>query len=136
MFKVIALAATLAAASIVPAAAQDWGGRQVAPPAGQDWGGPGPRGYGAPRGDYGRPRDAWLSPRQIARALRYQGFFAPQFLNQRGDVTIYRAASRGRDFILVVDSGSGDVLRARPAGPSWNQGYGWHGGWGNDWHRW
>jgi hypothetical protein len=147
MFKAIALAAILAGAVVAPAAAQSFDPNYAGgPPAGNwdgngrggpGWDGNGRGGPGGPQGDFRRPgRYDSLPPRQIARILRYQGYFGANILNRRGDVFIVRAASRGRDFILVVDSRSGDVLRARPAGPSWNDGNGWHGGWGQDWRRW
>jgi len=140
MFKVIALAAALAGIAVAPAAAQsfergpqaagDWGGGRGGP----GWDGNGGDGYGQPRGDYrGRDRYDVMPPWQLARTLRYQGFLGAEILNRREGVTIVRASQRGRDFVLVVDSRSGDVLRARPAGPSWNNGY---GGRGPDWQRW
>lgn len=140
MFKVIALAAALAGIAAAPAAAQgfergqqsagDWGGGRGGP----GWDGNG-GGYDQPRGgDFRGPgRYDVMPPWQLARTLRYQGFFGAEILNRRERVTIVRASSRGRDFILVVDSRSGDVLRARPAGPSWNGGA---GGWGSGWQRW
>jgi hypothetical protein len=105
-----------------------------------DRGGPdyrqGGDGYGRPRGDY-RPAPIYtLGPRQIARALRSQGYRNIEIVNQRRDVTIARAMARGRDFILVVDARSGDVLRRRSADDGWRGDRGWHGGWGNDWRRW
>lgn len=136
MFKVIALAAALAGIAVAPAAAQSF---ERGPQAAGDWGRGGPGwdgndgGY-QPRGDFrGRDRYDVMPPWQLARTLRYQGFLGAEILNRREGVTIVRASSRGRDFVLVVDSRSGDVLRARPAGPSWNGGY---GGRGPDWQRW
>ncbi len=111
----------------VETAQADWnGGGWNGPRPGWDRGGDG---YGVPQ------RDWRLPPWQLARSLRYRGFYDVEILRERRDVTIVRAAARGRDFILVVDARSGDVLRQRPA-EGWGQGGGWHGGWGQDWRRW
>ena len=126
MFKVLVLAAALCATAAVPAFADRYGPQGGYPQAG--------RSYDAP---VAGPRIARALPaRELARALRYQGFVGADIVNRRGDVTIVRAVSRGRDFVLVVDSFSGDVLRARAVGNTFRAAYGWHGGWGADWRRW
>lgn len=151
MFKATLLAATLIGAVALPAVAQaqDYQGRDYQ---GQDYRqaqdyrfeGGGRGGYGDNRGgndgqrwDGGRPARAYpLDPRQISQRLRYQGYRHVDVINQRRDVTIVRAEARGRDFILVVDAYSGDILRRRAADDGWRGGNGWHGGWGQDWRRW
>ena len=143
MLKPLILAAVLTGAAILPAAAQDFDPRFTGPQSRGGWEQnadgfqPARNGFEQPRGEFRGPgRYDALSPRQLARSLRHQGYFDIDILNRRGPVTIVRAAARGRDVILVVDSRSGEVLRARPAGRNWNNDRGWHGGWGNDWRRW
>ncbi len=152
MFKAIIASSLLLGALTLPAAADGIDFRIVgggpygySQTAQADWNGGGWDGQGGPRpgwdrgqagGDgYGQPRDWRLPPWQLVRTLRYRGYYDVQVLRERPDVTIVRAAARGRDMILVVDPRSGDVLRQRPA-DGWGQGGGWHGGWGQDWRRW
>ncbi len=158
MFKALLASSVLASSLLLggltlPAAADGidfrivggvpYGAAEAAP---ADWNGGGWNGEGGPRpgwgrgsdgGDgYGAPQRDWrLPPWQLARSLRHRGYYDVEILRERRDVTIVRAAARGRDVILVVDARSGDVLRQRPA-DGWGQGRGWHGGWGQDWRRW
>jgi hypothetical protein len=87
----------------------------------------------------GSHRSGWrMSPGDLARSLRYQGFYNVQFLDNRGRATIFRASAHGRDYVVAVDAHSGEVLRQnridhgwkwRPGGPG--PGWGGPGGWGN-----
>ncbi|BCP55014.1 hypothetical protein K32_36310 [Kaistia sp. 32K] len=93
-------------------------------------------GRGGPRPVYRDDRRYPLSPRQIFRAVRSQGYYDVNIIRDRRDVSIVRASARGRDFILVVDAYSGDILRRRVVDNGWRGDRGWHGGWGDDWRRW
>src|SRR5690606_30981636 len=93
-------------------------------------------GRGGPRYRDDRPRRHQLGPRQIHRAVRAQGYRDIDILRDRRDVLIVRAVARGREWILVVDSDSGDILRRRVIDNGWRRDRGWHGGWGDDWRRW
>lgn len=145
MFRTLIASTLLVGALTLPAAADGFDVRIV---------GGAPDGYGYQdagqerrNDDGGRPRPGWdrgydrpdrdwrLSPRQIARSLRYRGYYDIEIIRQRPDVAIVRASARGRDMIVVVDARSGDVLRQRPA-DGWGSGRGWQGGWGQDWRRW
>lgn len=147
MFKALLASALLVGALSLPAAADTFDMTVVGGPGYNDRGpgfqDAGNDGFRQRPGDDGRfergdrgPGWGFRSQRHLARSLRYQGYYNIDIVKQRGDVTIVRAASRGRDVILVVDSRSGDVLRARPVGDGWRGDRGWHGGWGMDWRRW
>ncbi|MBB5752546.1 hypothetical protein [Prosthecomicrobium pneumaticum] len=59
----------------------------------------------------------WLSPREVRRRLRWQGYEEIRILDRRGRTYVVRAEGRrGRDFILVVSARTGEVLSRRPAG--------------------
>ena len=129
MIKGTLAASALIGALLVPLAAQaqDYrfeGGRG------------GPRGPG-PRDDYRNDRRRYpLSPRELYRAVRAQGYRDIDILRDRRNVSIVRAVARGREWILVVDAYSGDILRRRIVDNGWRRDRGWHGGWGEDWRRW
>ena len=120
------LATAMLGAMALPAAAGN----------GSNWNGP-PSSHGM--GWNGGPKSGWqMSTGDLARSLRYQGFYNVRFLDRRGWATIFRASAHGRDFIVAVDSRSGQILRQnridhgwkwRPGGPG--PGWGGHDGWGN-----
>ncbi|WP_018181411.1 hypothetical protein [Kaistia granuli] len=96
----------------------------------------GPRGAGPRDGYRDDRRRRPLGTRELYRAIRYQGYRDINVIRDRRDVSIVRASARGRDFILVVDAYSGEVLRRRLVDNGWRGERGWHGGWGDDWRRW
>ncbi|MBZ9938787.1 hypothetical protein LB518_20995 [Mesorhizobium sp. BR1-1-16] len=146
MFKALVASSLVLGALILPAAA---GGLDYRTVGGEAYGyqeeGPGgwrgddggqfsppppPGRFGAPPA-YAPQPDWRMPPWQLVRTLRHRGYYNVEILRERRDVTIVRAAARGRDVILVVDARSGDVLRQRSA-DDWGQGRGW----GQDWRRW
>jgi hypothetical protein len=139
MIKGILAASALIGALVVPLAAQAQDYRFEGGRGGyQD----GRGGYGGPRDGYRdgyrgeRPRRQPLSTRELYRAVRSQGYRDIDVIRDRRDVSIVRAVARGREWILVVDAYSGDILRRRVVDNGWRRDRGWHGGWGDDWRRW
>ncbi|HWJ73498.1 MAG TPA: hypothetical protein VNX29_10065 [Kaistia sp.] len=144
MFKALLASSLILGALALPAAADEidfrmvgggaygyqegrpggWGDGDYAPP-------PPPPGRFGPPPVYAPAPDWRMPPWQLVRTLRHRGYYDVEILRERRDVTIVRAAARGRDVILVVDARSGDVLRQRSA-DDWGQGRGW----GQDWRRW
>lgn len=139
MIKGILATSALVGALLVPLAAQAQDYRFEGGRGGYE---DGRGGYNGPRGS--GPRDGYrndrrrypLSPREIHRAVRAQGYRDVDILRDRRDVSIVRAVARGREWILVVDAYSGDILRRRIVDNGWRRDRGWHGGWGEDWRRW
>lgn len=135
MIKGILAAAALFGALTVPMAAQAQDYRFEGGRGGYEDG----RGYNGPRGNGyrdNRHRRHALSPRELYRAIRSQGYRDIDIIRDRRDVKIARASARGREFILVVDAYSGEILRRRVVDNGWRRDRGWHGGWGDDWRRW
>jgi hypothetical protein len=131
MIKGILAASALAGALFAPMAAQAQDYRFEGGRGGYEDGRGGPPRY---RDD--RPRRHSLSPRELYRAVRAQGYRDIDVIRDRRDVSIVRAAARGREWVLVVDAYSGDILRRRVIDNGWRRDRGWHGGWGDDWRRW
>lgn len=72
-----------------------------------------------------------LSPREVRRILRYEGYRQIQFLDRGGRVYTARAEDyRGRDVIVRVSARSGNIISVRRLGG----GGGGHGGGHGDGH--
>jgi hypothetical protein len=131
MIKGIFAASALIGALIVPLGAQAQEYRFEGGRGGYEDGRGGP-----PRYREERMRRGPLGARQIHRVVRAQGYRNIEILRERRDATIVRATARGREWVLVVDAYSGDILRRRAVDRGWRRDRGWHGGWGDDWRRW
>jgi hypothetical protein len=69
-----------------------------------------------------------LSPRELRRALRQQGFREVEILDRgRRTLTVQAENYRGRDYILRVSARTGHVISARRIRHGGEYGHGWDG---------
>ncbi len=75
---------------------------------GRGWGHHDSYGYG---NDYGHRRESRrLSTDEVRFMLRNDGYYAIRFFDDHGPIYQLRASKRGRDFVLVVNARSGEIL--------------------------
>jgi hypothetical protein len=86
------------------------------------------------RAGWSRGPSDWLSPWQVRRILRDQGFVRVDITHQRGALAGATAIDwRGRPVRLRIDMTSGRVLRAVRLEPAWGGGWSGDGSWPRPW---